>query len=164
MTYENYENKNRKHQNYIIYGLGGIIILLVLLLTYLADRRSHIIYKTSPYLDQEFLEKDICRAGFHSIIKHGAVESLVTTDYLLALEKDKYKSVDLKIETKNYRLVQMSSKKKCKIIIKDPEAMGHGLRSFQIRLEHNPDFIFNYKIASISEVLLQEEDVQRGHQ
>ena len=158
MSYETFDNKHRRQKFYVILWSAAVITSLVAIIIINSGRQSYAIYKTAPFLDHKFLERDICAAGFDAIVNRGAVSSLVVDWYLAALQESKYSMIDFKVTKGDYRLIKMEQDS-CKIILKDRQTKGHGLRSFQIKLEQSSEYIFNYKISSIAEVLLEDVDL-----
>jgi len=160
MSYESFDNKHRKQKLIIAIWASIVITVLIALLIMLEGKRTYAIYKSAPFLDHEFLERDICSAGFNSIVKKGAVKSLVAEWYVIALKKENYGMIDFKVTKDSYRSIKMIDNRTCKIILKDGNTDGHGLRSFNVKLDQSKDYIFNYKVSLVSEVLLDDEDLK----
>lgn len=159
MGYETFDNEHKKQKNLVLIFSGLIILILCILLLLIEGKRSYSVYKTAPYLDLKFLEKDICYSGFNSIAKKGANPEIVEESYINLLKEINYSAIDFNIKKTDYMSVRQISSMACKIIIKDKNTEGHGLRSFKVTLNKNDDYIFDYKVASIGELLLDESDL-----
>lgn len=160
MSYEDYENKQVKEKRIIQLWAGGIIALLSIALVTVTARDKYLIYKNAPQLDQEFLSKDVCFAGFDSIVSRAGAGVFVEKEYLSAIEDENYSMIDFDLSKENYRQIEMINKNVCKIIIKDQSTSGHGLRAFKISLVHSKNFDFNHKVSNIAEVILDESDLR----
>jgi hypothetical protein len=162
MSYEKFDNRHRKQKYLILMWSCLTILCLVLIITINMAKDNYLVFKSAPVLDSSLLKEDICFNGFNSIVRKGAISSLVIDSYIKALKKLNYQMIDFDISKDSYRLIKLLNNEQCKIILRDLNTQGHGLRSFVVKLRKNDDFEFEYKVSGIFEVLLEENDLQGG--
>ena len=156
------DNEFKTERNLAVLTFGTLSLILAISLLVVLSTRKYAIYQSSPSLTDSLSVESVCFNGFHGITKRAAISDFVTDRYKSFLESINYAPVDLKPDRSDYRLVRKHGKDKCKIVIATSTKNERNLRAFMISLEKDHDFIFDFKVSEVSEILLTDSDIKEA--
>ena len=157
-TIQEYTNKDLEKGKRIIIILAASILLLCACNGILIFTKKDMLVLSSPAIYESDLFEDVCFNAFHSITRKDAQPAFVHDNFRASLIESNYQDIDLRPSKDDYRMVKKINQGKCKIVVRSKTSNGRDLRAFVATTLKQPSSPFEYKVLSVSEILLTDQD------